>query len=814
MQAVLRLARPVRILSKAGALALAAALLAGPGPRHEVPTRDPTPGEISAFRTKAAVRLDREFGTAIERFLFDLDDEAPGSIAARVSDEFGLPLEAARHLAVGSLISAANWQGEPDEAAALDEAQEQLERAMELAPQSLATFEEIADFYTSSRRCSSADLVRIARAWGDLRDAALRLRKILVGSSCEQPLMAALQEHPTDLALIALLAEQQREEAFAIAVRKYAVDIFVHGSIPASPDALAQIARSHIASVLSVGAARPAIEQYESLPEPLRERVWGEPAPTSVRAFPPGDQKISASERSAFQIELAAAYLVTGNADRSRALLATVSLEPRPAAEPARGSSAQDCVALLRASLGAQPRDPFDFLVRVGALESGDGEEGKGCIHSRTWTRLIARFAAQFQYPEIERYFSDQTWLGLTESSFAAQEREVGPRFRSAPIGIQRAIAWVARTVVEPDGESSPREIDADRTPVSRAILAAVPRMTKHPFVEHRLPTGLEPVLTVQREVEAEIDELKNPASRREFRREERIGDDVVRVAATQEYEPVGEVSDGGYWIQISRDRGATWEAPLYTGLRDRFPYWVRRESRLPILSGDTVRLEVAIDEVDPDTISFPPIGLAAKRQEEGLFVSAPLSEIARDTDGDGLTDLAENALLTDFANPDTDGDSVPDGEDRLPHVSSGSGDPVRSAALAPALGMMFGESLRARVISPETGANLDAEQALRHAAGVPVMLGQHATLFVVGERSDFADLDAAYPIIVLSPREFAAVHEVKSVFYPAWIALFVLDHEQKRGVLIWSASWTGGRIRLTEKDGVWKAEATSSWIT
>jgi len=284
-------------------------------------------------------------------------------------------------------------------------------------------------------------------------------------------------------------------------------------------------------------------------------------------------------------------------------------------------------------------------------------------------------------------------------------------------------------------------------------------------------------------------------------------------VALTQDYDPIGEVTGGGYWIHVSRDRGASWRA-IYTGLRDRLPYLVRRESRLPILAGDTVRLEVAIDEIDPRSITFPPLGLESTRRREGLFVSASLAELLRDGDADGVTDLAEDALLTDPADPDTDGDAIPDAQDRLPHVPKRSFDDTRSAALAPALRVMFGESLRARVISVDTGASPQSEADLRHTAGFPAAFGAHSALFVVGQRSDFAALDVDRTIIVLSPREAAAVARSRSVFYPARIVLFVLDHERKRGVIIWSASWTGGRIRLTHSESGWEAEVTSRWIT
>jgi outer membrane protein assembly factor BamB len=45
--------------------------------------------------------------------------------------------------------------------------------------------------------------------------------------------------------------------------------------------------------------------------------------------------------------------------------------------------------------------------------------------------------------------------------------------------------------------------------------------------------------------------------------------------------------------------------------------------------------------------------------------------ELDRDSDADGLTDLAEQRLGTDPHNPDTDGDGIPDGKDRNPLASA-----------------------------------------------------------------------------------------------------------------------------------------------
>ena len=394
-------ARAIRVSCTVAAFAIAAAMLAGvAAPTAVMPERDPTSAEIAAFRENSSVRYDRSYGTTVEVFLFErIAAEPPGAIAGRLRDEFQLPLDAARHLAVGSMLRAANWHGEPEEQVALGEARVQLERAFALAPSSSVALEELADFYASSRRCSAADLVRIARAWGDLRDAALRLRTTLIGSACEHPVLAALVERPDDLALIALLAElhTQPEGPYGIAVRKFAADRFVHGPVQAGSDVAVQIERSYIASLLFAGAARFGIAEYESLSEPLRQRVSTDPEPSSGRAFAPGYREIAASERSALQIELAAAYLRTGNTDRARSLLASTAIEPEPERDRSLGSDPEDCVALLRALIAGKSRDPFALLVDVGALE-GESREANGCIHSPTWTELLARFAAQTQH--------------------------------------------------------------------------------------------------------------------------------------------------------------------------------------------------------------------------------------------------------------------------------------------------------------------------------------------------------------------------------------------------------------------------------
>ena len=147
--------------------------------------------------------------------------------------------------------------------------------------------------------------------------------------------------------------------------------------------------------------------------------------------------------------------------------------------------------------------------------------------------------------------------------------------------------------------------------------------------------------------------------------RAERQGGEAVAIGVSQDYDSVGEISRGAYWVIRSHDGGKTWGRPLYTGLRIQAPYVVRPASNLPLLAGDRMQVEVMVRDLDESSITFPPVGLRAKREQEGLMLQIPFADLERD--GDGLTDLAEERLVTDPFSPDTDGDGIPDGSDPIP---------------------------------------------------------------------------------------------------------------------------------------------------
>jgi len=71
----------------------------------------------------------------------------------------------------------------------------------------------------------------------------------------------------------------------------------------------------------------------------------------------------------------------------------------------------------------------------------------------------------------------------------------------------------------------------------------------------------------------------------------------------------------------LSNDGGKRWGPPLYTGLAERFPYIVPAKSRLPLIAGDRIRLEVEESLIDTATIFYPPVGLHVRRKRSGIYL-------------------------------------------------------------------------------------------------------------------------------------------------------------------------------------------------
>jgi len=265
-------------------------------------------------------------------------------------------------------------------------------------------------------------------------------------------------------------------------------------------------------------------------------------------------------------------------------------------------------------------------------------------------------------------------------------------------------------------------------------------------------------------------------------------------------YETQSGLPDEGYWIIRSEDGGKTWTKPLYTGLRVDIPYIVAPISNLPLNAGEKLQIEVELRNYDTSTLKFPPEVLNIKK----LYLEIPWIELEKDTDQDGLTDLAEERLLTDPQNPDTDEDGIPDERDSLPLVSmKGTGSP-ESAMMLAVLKNLAGEKSRDYL---KTSASNEVPDKTR-------VLTTEYTLFIVGNRLHFESLIPASRMIILSPMELEAAKNKYGSFGVIDFSAFMLDSMKNRGYVIWKSSYWGGTIELKRIDGEWTIVKKTEWYS
>lgn len=780
---------------------------------------------LQAFKEATPAQYGIGDDPALTTFLFEIEGGSDLDLVDVVSREFEWSSETAEFAIEGSIERALAWSERvtKDSTSRNSVAEAALWAALERSPRSWPLHEELADFYDENfEQCNEDGLQRIADHWGDIREFVSRTGSIV--QQCPRLAVNALQTYPEDLGVLrAVILGFDRKFSstwpISLAARHYATEI-----ARANGDDLSSVRdgifSSYLESLLLAGAVDAALEFYDSM-SPLIQRNILRADPEDVSR---PDQEIEGSPQQAIAFELTAALLLRGRFDHARAII-PAPREPEESLDPPKtvdtasrrrhySSGQQHCRRILQATLNGVPGDPFRLLIEVSGLEAFSSR-GNKCVHSATWRSLLIRMAKDAGYSSIARSIESRRDSPLSQSTFEYFEENYAAVLQALPPGLAASYEKIESELRIASTEASQNPgAPASTSRLMKRILQPAPDV----FIERPLPKDIPPQPSLQEEADKwmakwdESDEIADD-SLSDAVREERDGNRVLRISANQTYDPMGEVGFGGYWLKISDDGGESWEKPLYTGLRNRLPYVVRNQSHLPLLKEGRIQIEVAIDEVEVESVTFPPIGMTSRIQREGIFVAATLDDLKRDSDGDGLTDLAEHALLLDPDSRDSDQDGLSDGEDNLPHVPRGFGSQDRAEALAAALPAMFGAGLRANVVSSVPSSGSEASQ-LRAAMGTPVSEGDEWNLFLVGDRGDFESLDTSQRVVVLTPDEAEAVRQQRGIFYPARIVLFELDEAQENGILVWSASWTGGTIRLRKLDGKWSAEVTGNWIT
>jgi hypothetical protein len=539
-----------------------------------------------------------------------------------------------------------------------------------------------------------------------------------------------------------------------------------------------------IAALAGAGRAADAVAAFDALPKRARDAILAEPLDVD-------------GGRLDVRLDLAASALLTGDAERARILVATVHPAKTESYDPLEHLFNER--RMLETLLNSRT-DPDVYDVLADTLNSGARPSGG------VWSLIFAEVAARGGYEDAGAAVlrAAHRWT-RDESS------------RAALAYLPEALRGELQATLDADAAAiAAMRARVPSMPSSDAIQArlAAPRLV--PFEEKPLPESLaEPVAesTIEPEEESDCSETERIAGTMSIPsgwfpiRLERAGDEVAGIALSTDLDPMGEVGLGAYWVLHSDDGGLSWDPPLYTGLRENAPYAVRRSSKLPLLHGDRIQIAVDIREIDPDSISFPPVGLRVKREVHGLYLDVPWEALRRDSDLDGVTDLVEERMATDPRSADTDSDGIIDGDDALPLVPLTAGVSRPAEVLAAILGGFRAGSGALVVGLPSTEAERSACVARASAVA-------DSTLFVVGDRQVLAPLDLHRRVVVLSPDELEAYSKKFGMTLASDFQLMIVRRDGLKALVVLNSGWKEDVLELTKTKDGWKVRVVGGWIS
>ncbi|MBV9070716.1 MAG: hypothetical protein JO231_18525 [Acidobacteria bacterium] len=462
------------------------------------------------------------------------------------------------------------------------------------------------------------------------------------------------------------------------------------------------------------GSLADVLRVYRSLPAEAKAIVSSVPASEATVQSRGVEHRIRTRD---IRFTLAAAFILDGDA---RAALPLLPLQ-QAKKDDAEAQSSAATIAVLRAAIDSPGGDAFDlvtnYLQHVNAATTALVDE----VFDRVATRAGYAAASKWRLETVNR----------ADERLSDVERMVVPDAVAALLP-PRAVASQPADAISPATARLPGrepqllfEQPVDDSARSDAALSVV----------RPLPAGFA------------------------FLRMEQRGNEMVAVAEAQD----------GYWILRSFDRGATWNPPLYTGLRVMHPYEVVIGSTLPMLLDDGLRIEVATNES---------VDLTAA-------LDLKWRDLERDSDGDGLTDLMEERLFTDPNSADTDLDGIPDGVDPLPQVAFRQSEGDASLIIETALAAYFG--------SDQTGAR---------------------TIFVAGDPADFAGVRGLLRIIVMSDPEIDAASKKFGPVRATHLSPVIIDQRGTRAWMQVNDDGAGATYLLEKRNGVWTATVVASWVT
>ena len=737
-----------------------------------------TAKDIAAFLKRNDVYAQDGFAARSEFYkaLNDAPQDAKvAGAAALLAERWKISTKVAAEL-IDATLSAESAIGE-DEASQRQQNRIEAEfrGAIAAEPQSAEAWSMAILFWANQGRCDDAQLRDEYFSKSFAESHYLRL------FDCENWIPTFARLHPDNLEARFALARylEDRDGAAALALNRWALDALPRTSnVPA--EARLYAVRSYWTLLGASGLVQVLLDEIDKTSGESRDKLLHQEAKAAPEfgQYEMGGLLDAQNRQVGASRQWLAALIWSGRVDEARA-----ELKAHPTKE--------DDDYLLDVLAGTGKGDLWDRYV-------GDGEAGwlweierEGDIAMR----LAARFLAANRMPSAAEMLRDKLCHPYFDRNGWAQIEQELMRLPTAYQKYrQQHSEWIAAARREAGcAVTSTREA----TPMSSQLK----RFPEVPLTQVERSRAAWPNYSGK---------IPLPASF-ELVRAEKSATEIRAVCISPAVDPGGEVTRGGYWLLRSADGGANWSSPVYLGFQDHNPYVVSPTARVSMFAPGVLRLEAEVAELDPDSIMFPPVALATRREARDLYIDIPLEAIERDTDGDGLTDLLEAKLATDPANVDTDGDGLSDRFDDFPQASARAAPNALAPIVVDVLRQLTGYE-RAGIIEPVRKQN-EKDRAfltgLRRADA-----GSMLFRFVEGDAKMFAGLRADGQVIVLDADQIAAIRARSGPFYPLSFPAILIDPQHTRALVKWSAGWTGGTISYHLENGRWKSTHGSDWIT
>lgn len=577
----------------------------------------------------------------------------------------------------------------------------------------------------------------------------------------------------------------------------------------ASIDARAVYAQAILSRYLALGLDDQAVVLWRSWPESMRQALPLAAAPCADDDHEPACATRQTGRR--MTDELAAALWLRGDAAGARAVLAQADARLGKGRGDDAGAHGAVVEAIDRRISAADLYSKLVVLDRDPASHSSEAGGWAFASYGPASRELVGARIRDAGYGSIadlmakrspyHRYPSDRG-----EGQLAGMQGLLSPYAdRQRLLKAQIDAAWEAaggdgRSRPTFEGSYRPEGWTEARLPAGVTAWTAPAASDDESWTEPRpvsLPEGIE----------------RPPVPMEAIIRHQVIGGESVILFASSEFDLSGEIPAPGLWM--ARTEQGRWREPSYLGMQQHFPYVPTEDSKVPLIEHGRVRIETLVREIDPRSITFPPVGLSLLREEDGVMIERDLADVERDGDGDGLTDIAERRLLLDPASPDSDGDGLPDGADPMPLTARIHAERNARFELAAAIIHSLTGYDAGAIVMPAQLPD-DPDQSLALMAGAGSTAPRMATRIIVGDPAMFAGLDLPFRLLVYTPEQAARMANGPAPFMPPTVDIYS-SLDNRRHLVVWSASWVGGQFSVTcadpETDSC-EVKEISNWIT